>query len=161
MSNSKQQHTAVTPAAGPIGRGLRLLLGVWFIILIVPYFRTGDRTAVFATAAWVLVLLAVYSLIHFGVSKYLPTLNRWAGALLAWVPALLLFVSGASQRQVAVLAFAGLSLILAGIRGDPGCEVMSIPGAVFKKRTHLVCIVFSPIDWLETRIFKKRDRLSV
>ena len=32
---------------------------------------------------------------------------------------------------------------------------MSIPGVVFRNHTHLVCIVFSPIDWLEETIFQK------
>jgi hypothetical protein len=29
---------------------------------------------------------------------------------------------------------------------------MSIPGVLFGRRTHLVCIAFSPIDWLEERL---------
>ncbi|RMG44501.1 MAG: hypothetical protein D6723_19230 [Acidobacteria bacterium] len=49
--------------------------------------------------------------------------------------ALLIFASGTAQVQVAVLTFASLSLILASFRGDPGCEVMSIPGAIYKRHT--------------------------
>jgi len=37
------------------------------------------------------------------------------------------------------------------IRSDGGCEVMSIPAILSGKRTHLVCIAFSPIDWAEER----------
>jgi len=130
-------------------------LGVRLIALVVPYFRAAGGPSILATAGLVLGLLAVYSLVHLGVSNYLPNLNRWIGAILAWIPAVPVFAFGAVQAQVAVLTFASLSLILASLRGDPGCEVMSIPGAVFKKHTHLVCIVFSPIDWLETKMFKK------
>ena len=154
MTESNQRITDTQSIAGPIGRGLRFLLGVWFIVLVVPYFRTRGWPSILATAGLVLGLLVVYSLIHLGVSNYLPNLNRWVGAILAWIPAVLVFVFGTAQAQVAVLTFASLSLILASLRGDPGCEVMSIPGAIFKKHTHLVCIVFSPIDWLEAKIFK-------
>ena len=35
---------------------------------------------------------------------------------------------------------------------DKGCEVMSIPGLIFNRRTHLACFFFSPIDWLEKKI---------
>ena len=50
------------------------------------------------------------------------------------------------------LAFLAVSLVLAAILADAGCEVMSIPALVFGKRTHLVCLLFSPLDWVEEKI---------
>jgi len=92
---------------------------------------------------------------HFVIANYLPQINRWFGAILALIPLLLICPLGEGIGRVSVLTFLGLSLLLASIRGDSGCEVMSIPGIIFKNHTHLVCIVFSPIDWLEEVISKR------
>ncbi len=58
---------------------------------------------------------------------------------------------GGGGGQIATLTFIGASLLIAAVRGDGGCEVMSIPG-VFGGRPRLPCILFSPIDWLERRL---------
>ena len=29
---------------------------------------------------------------------------------------------------------------------------MTIPGVLMGKRTHLVCVVFSPLDWIEDKL---------
>ncbi len=134
---------------GPVGRVLRLLLAGGLAVVVVPYYRAASWQQLLAALAVAVGLLFIYTLIHIVVSNYLGSLNRWLGAVLAWIPAVLVFILGGVQGQVGVLTFAGASLLLAGFRGDPGCEVMSIPGLVFKKHTHLVCILFSPIDWLE------------
>jgi len=57
-------------------------------------------------------------LIHLGIARYLPHLHPWLGAALAWVPAGLVFALGVTAGQVAVLTFAGVSLLLASLRGD-------------------------------------------
>ena len=49
------------------------------------------------------------------------------------------------------LAYIGLSLLIDVIRADAGCEVMALPGLLSKKRTHLACLAFTPIDWLEQK----------
>lgn len=138
-----------------MGRKLRFLLGAWLIVLVVPYWRAASGSSILTTLAIILGLLVLYIFVHIGLLKYLPGLNRWFGALLAWVPVMLVFVLGGAHGRVGVSTFASLSLILAGVRGDPGCEVMSIPALIFKKHTHLLCILFSPIDWLEAKIFRK------
>lgn len=50
------------------------------------------------------------------------------------------------------VVFVGVSLLLTAIVGDPGCEVMSIPGLFLRKRTHLARIAFTPLDWVEEKI---------
>ena len=142
---------------GTIGRTLRFLLGTWLIFLVILYLHTANQASILMTLGITLGLMFLYILIHLVVSNYLPNLNPWFGALLAWIPAVLVFVLGGMYWQMGVLTFAGVSLLLAGARGDPGCEVMSIPRVISKKHTHLVCILFSPIDWLEEKIFRKRD----
>ena len=68
-----------------------------------------------------------------------------------------MFVFGGPLGRVASVAYIGISLVLQAIRSDGGCEVMSIPGMLFGRRTHLVCIVFSPIDWVEDRVAGRRE----
>src|SRR6266571_468540 len=63
---------------------------------------------------------------------------------------------GRGEGQLAAGTFLGASLIVAGMRADPGCEVMAIPGALFGKHTELACLVFSPLDWLERKWRSKR-----
>jgi hypothetical protein len=57
--------------------------------------------------------------------------------------------------QVGALTFLAISLILAGLRGDSGCEVMALPNALFGRPCHLACIVFLPLDSVEKRLAKR------
>ena len=59
---------------------------------------------------------------------------------------------GRNGRSTKYFLLALVVLVLAGLRSDAGCEVMAIPGLVLGRRTHLACIVFSPIDWLEEKV---------
>ncbi len=76
-------------------------------------------------------------------------MNRWIGALVAVTPVALVFFMGPSWGRVEALLFVAVSLVLTAILGDPGCEVMVIPGLFFRRRTHLACITFTPLDWAE------------
>jgi hypothetical protein len=76
-----------------------------------------------------------------------------------------LYVAGASQLpilgrgrgQLAAVAFLGFSLIVAGVRAAPGCEVMAIPGLLFGKHTEVACLIFSPLDSVERKLRSKRE----
>jgi len=63
---------------------------------------------------------------------------------------------GRGEGELAAGTFLGVSLLVAGVRADPGCEVMSIPSALFRKRAELACLVFSPLDAWERRWRRKR-----
>lgn len=52
----------------------------------------------------------------------------------------------------AVVVFLFVSLAVAALRSDDGCEVMSLPGLLFGRRTRLACLVSSPIDRIERRL---------
>ncbi len=72
--------------------------------------------------------------------------------MLAVAPVFLVFLMGGPPVRHGVVLFLGVSLLFTGIRGDGGCEVMTLPGMVLGKRTHLVCIVLSPLDWVEEKV---------
>lgn len=137
----------------PIGRVLRFVMGVLMLGLIVPQIPWASWATDGMIAGAFLALLAGYTAIHFAVWRFAPNVNRWLGAVVAVVPAALLFVFGGGIGQIASVGYVGTSLLIDSINGDAGCEVMAIPGLLLKKRTHLACLVFSPLDWLESKVF--------
>ena len=155
------QQTNQTP---PVARVLRILLGLALIVYTVPvYFQVPMRIAV---GAWLLVLglIGVYSLIHIVVSRRMITFGPCFGAVVANGLLVALYVAGSSglpilgrgKGQLAAVTFLGVSLVVAGVRAAPGCEVMAIPGLLFGKHTELACLIFSPLDRLERKLRSKR-----
>lgn len=136
----------------PVGRILRSLLGVFLVVTVWPFFRNAASNRILGAVLVVVSLTVFYAVVHWLVSSYLPKLNRWLGAFLAILPVFLVFAFGGSLGQVGALSFLAVSLLLAAIRADAGCEVMSIPSLVFGRRTHLMCLLFSPLDWVEEKI---------
>ncbi len=150
--------------APPMGRALRIVLGLVLIVYTVPvYFHVPMRLAV---RAWLLVLglIGVYSLIHIVVSRRIVAFGPCLGAVVAMGLLLALYVAGASgspifgrgKGQLAAVTFLGVSLVVAGVRAAPGCELMAIPGVLFGKHTELACLIFSPLDKLERTLRSKR-----
>jgi hypothetical protein len=138
--------------AGIVGRTLRLLLGLALSWMTYAVMRSDDAAFNLKVAAVFLLMAAFYSAVHFSITRYMPTVNSWLGAILAVTPAALVYVFGGPVGRVAAITYIGISLVLQAIRSDGGCEVMSIPAIFFRRRTHLVCIAFSPIDWMEERL---------
>ncbi|HXQ01387.1 MAG TPA: hypothetical protein VN801_00340 [Candidatus Udaeobacter sp.] len=149
----------------PDGRALRILLGLVLIIYTVPfYFQVPRRVAV---GAWLLVLglIGVYSLIHIVLSRQIVPFSPSFGAVVANGLLIALYIVGGfrlpilglGEGQLAAVTFLGISLIVAGVRAAPGCELMAIPGVFFGKHTELACLIFFPIDRLERKLRSKRD----
>ena len=136
----------------PVGRILRFLLGTLLVVMVWPFFRGASPNRILGAVLVVVGLTVFYAAIHWLVSTYLTRLNRWLGAFLAILPVFLVFFLGGVLAQIGALAFLAVSLLLAAVRADAGCEVMSIPSLVFGKRTHLMCLLFSPLDWVEEKI---------
>ncbi len=61
-----------------------------------------------------------------------------------------LFNLDATRELTAV--FAGSSLVLAAARGYAGCEVLAISNFVLRRQDQVGCVVFSPLDQIETRL---------
>ncbi len=150
--------------APPVGRALRIALGLMLMVYTVPvYVQVPMRLA---AGAWlhVLGLIGVYSLIHIVVSRRIVAFGPFLGAIVPLAFLVALYVTGSSglpifghgKGQLAAVTFLGVSLVVAGIRAAPGCELMAIPGVLFGKHTELACIMFSPLDRLEHKLRSKR-----
>ena len=153
-----------TNEAPPVARALRILLGLVLIVYTVPvYFQVPVRIAV---GAWVVVLtfIGVYSLIHIVVSRRIVAVGPFLGAILANGLLVAPYFAGASglpilghgKGQLAAVTFLGVSLVVAGVRAAPGCELMAVPGVLFGKHTELACLIFSPLDRFERKLRSKR-----
>ena len=149
--------------APPAGRALRVLLGLVLMVYVTPvYFKVPVGVAV-GSLLLMLGLIGAYSLIHIGVLRRI--VGPCVGAILAAGLLVALYVAGASRLpivgggkgQLAAVTFLGISLVVAGVRAAPGCEVMAIPGLLFGKHTELACPIFSPLDSLERKLRSKRE----
>ena len=139
--------------APPVGRALRILLGLVLMVYVAPvYFRVPVRVAA-GSLLLMLGLIGVYSLIHIVVSRRIIAFGPCLGAAVAAGLLVTLYVAGASglpilghgKGQLAATTFLGISLVVAGLRAAPGCEVMAIPGLLFGKQHRAgVSYLFSP-----------------
>ena len=134
------------------------------MVYVAPvYFRVPVRVAA-GSLLLMLGLIGVYSLIHIVVSRRIIAFGPCLGAAVAAGLLVTLYVAGASglpilghgKGQLAAATFLGISLVVAGLRAAPGCEVMAIPGLLFGKHTELTCLIFSPLDRLERKLRSKR-----
>lgn len=150
--------------APPVGRALRILLGLVLMVYVAPvYFRVPAPIAMRALLL-VLGLVGAYSLIHIVVSRHIAAFGPCLGAVVALGLLVALYVAGApgslilgrGEGELAAVTFLGVSLMVAGVRAAPGCELMAIPGVLFGKHTELACLIFSPLDRLERKLRSKR-----
>ena len=148
----------------PVGRLLRILLGLVLMLYVVPvYFKVPSGSAV-GSLLLVLGLIGGYALIHMFVSRQILPFGPFLGTVVASGLLVVLHVAGASllpivghgKGQLAAATFLGISLVVAGLRAAPGCELMAIPGVLLGKHTELVCVIFSPLDRLERKLRSKR-----
>lgn len=149
-----------TRQAPPLGRALRVLLGLVLIAYVIPVYLQVRRQVTVGSLLLMAGLTGVYSLIHIVVSRRIIPFGLWLGAIVMWALPVALYMAGASKLpivgggkgQLAAVTFLGISLVVAGVRANPGCELMAIPGVFFRKHTELACPIFSPLDRLEGKL---------
>jgi hypothetical protein len=150
--------------APPVGRALRVLLGLVLLGYVTPvYFRVPSRIAM-GSLLLTLGLFGAYCLIQILVSRQIVPFNSFFGVVVATGLLAGLYAAGASKLpifgrgkgELAAVTFLGISLVVAGVCAAPGCELMAIPGVFFGKHTELACLIFSPLDKLERKLRSKR-----
>jgi hypothetical protein len=148
---ARMRHMTATQAdrqeAGIIGRTLRLMLALLLGLMTYIAIRTEDKRFSLHLLATFGAVVAFYLVVHLVIRRYGTRLNRWSGALLAMIPLVLVFALGGLVGRVAVSAYAGLSFLLQG-----GCEALAIPATLVHRPTHLMGVVFSPIDLVEKHL---------
>jgi len=143
---------------------LRILLGFALMIYVTPVYSQVPARVAVGSLLLMLALIGIYSLIHIVMSRGIVAFGPFLGAIVANGLLVALYVAGASglpilghgKGQLAAVTFFGVSLLVAGVRAAPGCEVMAIPSLLFRKHTELACLIFSPLDRLERKLRSKR-----
>ena len=147
-----------------MGRVLRILLGLALMIYVTPVYSQVPARVAVGSLLLMLALIGIYSLIHIVVSRRIVAFGPFLGAIVANGLLVTLYVAGASglpilghgKGQLAAVTFFGVSLVVAGGRAAPGCEVIAIPSLLFGKDTEVACLIFSPLDRLERKLRSKR-----
>jgi hypothetical protein len=146
--------------APPVGRALRILIGLLLMIYVTPvYFRVPLRISV-SVLLLIVGLISVYSLIHIFISRRImgfgPSLGAFVavGLLVAICVASFpgIAILGRGEGELAAVTFLGISLLIAGSRAAPGCELMAIPDLLWGEHANMPCLIFSPVDWLERKL---------
>ncbi len=147
-----------------MGRALRILLGLALMVYVAPvYFQVSARVSV-GSLLLIVGLIGIYSVLHMAVSQRIVPSGSGLAAIVAngllvvlyFIGATGLPIVGGGKGALAAVTFLGISLVVAGVRAAPGCEVMAIPGLLFGKHTELACLIFSPLDRLERKLRSKR-----
>lgn len=145
--------------APPVGRALRILVGLAVMTQVAPVYFHVDARLTLGAVLLMLALLLVYTLLHVLVSRRLVILGSGLGAVVGFGVLVAVYLAGGrggpllgrGEGGLAAGTFLAVSLIIAGLRGDPGCEVMAIPNALFGRSAEVACLVFSPLDSLERK----------
>ena len=133
--------------------------------MVPVYFKVPLGSAV-GSLLLVLGLIGVYTLIHMFVSRQIVPFGPFLGTVVASGLLVVLYLADASllpivghgKGQLAAATFLGISLVVAGVRAAPVCELMAIPDVFFGKHTDLACLIFSPLDRLERKLRSQRAR---
>ncbi len=138
--------------AGIIGRTLRLMLAMLLGWMTFTAMRFQDTAFNLRVAAVCASFALCYTILHLLIIKFGSGQRRWLGAVMAVAPALLVFAFGGLLGRLGVAAFLGGSFLLQTIRAERTCEVMSIPTMLLRRPTHLMGILFAPIDLIEQHL---------
>ncbi len=139
-----------------VGRVLRVLFGILLAVGFTaanPDIVISEPAALIASLAGVIIFYILYTILM--GNRVLTRVNPWVGALIMDWPLLVIWIVVIGHLPgipppliLAVFLYFGISLIISGVVKYGGCEIVTIPGLVLRKRYNVACIMFSPIDWL-------------
>jgi hypothetical protein len=153
-------------AIGPVGTGARIVLGsVFFGSVCYGQIIKGP----FRPWPWVIGLLILPAIFLLGQSlraRRNPARLAATGPV-ATVLNIGIFFAGyftylyapaIAFMSDAVLIFYGLSMLLAALRGDRGCESLTMSNWLLKRDDEIGCLVFLPIDVAERTMTRRWHR---
>lgn len=146
--------------AGIVGRLLRLLLGLYLVATVLPFWIDGSRSLRLGAAALFVLLAVVYVAIGLALRRRPQVRHSLLTSAAALVPLVALYalgigggpLLGAGEGQLAALSYLGLSLLVVAVSGERSCEVLALPQLVLGRRSELPCLVFHLPDRLEDRL---------
>ena len=136
---------------GTIGTLARLGVGVAFLVLafaVVLHDGVAWYEGLAGFVAFPLALVALHAVVARVIGREFAATGG-AGFCLNLALGAVLFSLDATRELTAL--FAGSSLLLAGVRGYGGCEVLAVSNFVLRRQDQVGCVVFSPLDEGEVR----------
>lgn len=174
-SQEKSRYGTLGIDVGSFGRWSRLL---WGILILVPLAMSilqdvddGNIAPTFyiRTAAYFVGILVAYTAVYWLLGERLfAKANPWVNTIILVGPALLVAwwnfipfpITGLrlpASLQLAMGLYIGLSLILQWVIGYGGCEVVSVPILLFKRRYTTYCVPLVALDAAEKAIVDRKD----
>ncbi|MGA9853742.1 MAG: hypothetical protein WBR29_00495 [Gammaproteobacteria bacterium] len=145
-----QQVVSKTP---PVSRALRLVVGSWLLFETAVNIHRPDWKVALIVSCTLVAVFFYYALLHLLIRKRRAVAIVLKGVLVVPV-VVLIFATHVADIPLGILAFFGVSLVVQALRGDRGCEVMTLPNLVFSRRADLPCLLFSPLDRFEESIYR-------
>ena len=156
-AHNSDQANALQRQIGIIGTASRVVLGLVFVGSVV----WGEWARGFHLAAWALGLVGFPALLlawQWGRARRTTTqfcatgpvgfaLNCGIFFALYLTP---FYAPALAFTSDAALLFYGSSMLLAALRGYAGCEVLAISNWLLRRDDQVGCVVFAPIDHLES-----------
>lgn len=161
---------------GGVGRWSRLIFGLLIllplVISIIQDFRQRGLSMTFygLTALYFVIIVVVYSGVYWLLGERLfAKVNPWLNTLILVGPAIAVawwdflvspFINFRlpGALQLAMGLYIGISLLLQWRIKYGGCEVVSIPILLFKKRYTIYCIPIVAMDAIEKVVIDKTGK---
>jgi hypothetical protein len=137
-----------TPRIGPIGIGVRLLVGALLIALALFWRDPSWRDAVLGLVLMPAIVLAALAVRARFAPAPLDATGPLGHLLNAAVFVPLFFIPATAG---AAFLFYGASMLVAAARRSGGCEVTAISNLLLRRRDEVGCMLFAPVDIAESR----------
>jgi hypothetical protein len=137
---------------GIIGRTLRLMLAMLLGWMVFTVMRSEYSTFRLWVVGLSLGVLVFHLGVHFAVRLWGARLHPWSGSVLVLVPLALLFALGGLPGRHAVALYLAASYLVEAVWGQGACEVLALPSLLVRRNTHLMGILFAPVDLVEKHL---------
>ena len=163
---------------GPVGRWLRLLLGILILLFVLTDFVPGTHEHA-PGFYWILLLsfvalVLVYTTAHVLLGKRLAGRSAWLGTAIFVIPTMFLIIAPEVDPRMqpghwlgypelnhpfrlALITYIGLAFVLQWRDRYGGCEVVSIPNFITRRPYASYCIPLLPLDMFEKWLVGRRS----
>lgn len=149
--------------AGPYGRIARILVGAWLILAGVGQATRGGFGIIDAVelAGYTVGAVLLYTAVTYLLGERLLTrLNPWTATAMLLLPvvaltALSVILPVPATLLAALYLYVGLSIVLIGIIGYGGCEIIGLPVVLLRRRYTVYCAM-NAIDAAERSLTEGR-----
>jgi hypothetical protein len=144
---------------GIIGTTARVIIGIWLAgSVLYGHIVLGP----FRPLPWIIGLVifpVIFLTWQWARARHNPSKLKANGPIASTINIIIFFYfllwmpSSISFMSDGVVIFYGISMLIAAIRGYAGCESLAISNWLLKRDDQLGCLVFTPIDFAERKIF--------